>query len=81
MVVRLHPDLERILKEKADSTGQTVDEVVDSALRQALAASPSSPMPTLDDQDAWVRRLRSASSPAGVSLTDEQLSRENIYED
>lgn len=81
MVVRLQPDLEKVLKEKADSAGKTVDEVVDATLRQALAAPQPSPAPTSEDQDAWVRRLRSAASAAGVSLTNEQLSRESIYED
>lgn len=82
MVVRLNPDLEKAVQEKADLTGRTVDEVVDATLRQALLASqPSPPPPLTPDQDEWVRRLRSAASSAGVSLTNDQLSRENIYED
>lgn len=82
MVVRLNPDLEKLVQEKATLTGKTVDEVVDATLRQALAPSESStPFAATQDQEEWVRRLRSAASSAGVSLTNEQLSRENIYED
>jgi len=82
MVVRLNPDLEKLVQEKATLTGKTVDEVVDATLRQALAPSkPSTPLAATRDQEEWVRRLRSAASSAGVSLTNEQLSRENLYED
>jgi hypothetical protein len=34
----------------------------------------------LEPRDEWERRLREAATDCGVSLTDEQLSREQMYE-
>jgi hypothetical protein len=78
MVVRLPPELEQAVKQQAERTGKTPDEVVGETLREALLPKAAA---ASEGHDEWVRRLRSIATPAGVSLTNEQLSRENLYED
>jgi hypothetical protein len=79
MVVALNPELEKVVKAQAERTGKTPEEVVDEALRRGLLPHDrdQSPPPT----DEWEALLRSIPVRTGVSLTDEQVSRESIYED
>ena len=79
MVVALAPDLEKVVKEHAERTGKSAEEVVEETLRRGLLPDYRDQLPP--PRDEWERRLRSIGRPAGVSLTNEQLSRENLYED
>jgi hypothetical protein len=79
MVVALNPEIERVVKEQAERTGKTPDEVVNDALRRGLLPDYRDQLPP--PRNEFERRLRSIARPAGVALTNEQLSRENIYED
>jgi hypothetical protein len=79
MVIALTPDLEKIVKEQAHRMGKTAEEVVRETLRRGLMPDYRDQLPP--PRDDWERRLRELGRPTGVSLTNEQLSRENIYED
>jgi hypothetical protein len=79
MVVALNPEVEKLVKDEAERTGKTADEIVNDALRRGLVPDYRNQLPP--PRDEWEVRLRSIATPAGVSLTNEQLSRENIYED
>ena len=79
MVVVLTPELEKIVKAQAQRTGKTAEEVVQETLRHGLMPDHRDQLPP--PRSEWERRLREIGRPAGVSLTNEQLSRENIYED
>ena len=79
MVVALNPELEKAVKEQAERTGQTAEEVVNEALRRGLLPDYSVQLPP--PRDEWEALLRSIPVRTGVSLTDEQVSSEGIYED
>jgi len=44
------------------------------------AAEPKQQALPFEPQDGWERRLAAASSPCGVSLSNEAVSSEGIYE-
>ena len=79
MTLTLSEEVERALKAKAAQLGKTPDELADETLRQQLIAAPQSG--EAPPRDEWERRLLAIGRPAGVSLTNEQLSREVLYED
>jgi hypothetical protein len=79
MVVRLTPEIEKVVSEQAQRSGRTAEEVVDEALRRELLPDYREKLPP--PRDEWERKLRSIGVPTGVALTDEQLTRESIYED
>lgn len=79
MVVSLNPDIERLIKERAERSGQPADQIVNDALRRQFLPRVIEDLPP--PRDEWERRLRSIGVATGVSLTDEQVSRECIYED
>ena len=79
MVFALTPDLEKIVKAQAERTGKTAEEIVQETLRRGLMPDYRDQLPP--PRSEWERQLREIARPTGVSLTDEQLSRENIYED
>jgi hypothetical protein len=79
MVVALSPELEKVVTEQADRTGKTPEEIVQDALRRELLPDFRQQLPP--PRDEWERLLRSVAVPTGISLTDEQVSREGIYED
>lgn len=72
MTITISNEVEAMLREKAAQAGKTPDQLAEETLRQAL----------LDETpDDWDHRVRTLPVQTGVSLTDEQLSRENLYED
>lgn len=79
MVVALNSEMEKAVKEQAERTGKTPEEVVNEALRRGLLPDYREQLPP--PRNEFERRLRNLALPAGVSLTNEQLSRETIYED
>jgi len=78
--ITLTPELEEVVAEQARKRETTPQAVVLDTLREKFrsAAMPADEWASRDD---WERRLRAAAVHAGVSLTDEQVSREVIYED
>ncbi|MGI4788090.1 MAG: hypothetical protein ACRYFS_04490 [Janthinobacterium lividum] len=77
MTIALTPDLEQKLAQKAQELGTTPESFILGKLQEEFA--PPSQKQRLEPQDEWERRLRQASSPAGVALSDEAVSSEGIY--
>ncbi len=75
MVVTLDPKLEAALKEQANRKGVAPEELALGVLREHLL--PANP---LEPRDEWERGLLAAARPWGVSLSDEDLSRDNLYD-
>jgi hypothetical protein len=76
MTITLEPALEAALAEAARQQGTTPDALASRILREQLPVK-SSP---IEPQDEWERRLFGAARNYGVSLSDEALSRESIYD-
>jgi hypothetical protein len=75
MVVTLDPALEDVLKEQANRQGVTPEELALTMLRDRLL-----PAPPPEPRDEWERRLLAAARPWGVSLPDQAVSSEGLYE-
>ena len=76
MVITLDSQLETALKEQARQQGIAPEALALSVLRERFQGT--SPLPP--SQDEWARLLRSAATDCGVSLSNEALSREELYD-
>ncbi len=76
MTITLGPDLETALNEVAQRQGIPADILALNALRERFLA----PSPSIQPRDEWERRLLGLAINCGVSLSDEALSREQVYE-
>lgn len=77
MTIILAPEIERALNEHLPQLGTTPEGFVTEAVREKLASLPRKAM----TNEEWVALLRSVATPAGVSLSEEAVSRESLYED
>ncbi len=90
MIITLTPDIEQMLAEEAEKTGTTAEAL---ALDRLQASHESSQkrnhvIPSFIDyrdtlpppRNDWERRLRSIGTPCGVSLSNEAVSSEGIYD-
>lgn len=77
MTIILAPEIERALNEHLPQLGTTPEGFVTEAVREKLASLPPKQM----TDEEWIARLRALAVPAGVSLSDEAVSRESLYED
>ena len=75
MVITVPTEIEDALEEAARELGVTPENFVLDTRRARLAASQQQAL-----RDAWEDLLISAGSPAGISLSDEATSRENLYD-
>jgi hypothetical protein len=73
MTIELGPELEAALKEAAEKKGVTPEALVRRMLWQHFP-------PKLEPRDEWERELFALATDCGVSLSDEALSRENMYD-
>lgn len=79
MTIAIPNDLEKALNERAQSLGVSPANIVEQALRKELEAKSSVVLqPPKDD---WERRLRNLGVKTGAALSDDQLSRENQYDE
>ena len=76
MVVTLTPQLEAVLSEQARQRGVAPEALALDALRERFLPV-SAP---LEPRDEWERRLLGMAKDCGVSLSNEALSREEMYE-
>ncbi len=75
MVVTIDPELEAALKEQAQRQELAPEILALNVLRDRfLAPAPSEP------GDEWERGLLAAARPCGVSLPNEALSSEGLYD-
>ncbi|MGC1275073.1 MAG: CopG family transcriptional regulator [Planctomycetaceae bacterium] len=74
MTITLDAELEATLATAAKRRGVTPDALAQEILRERLHPQPIEP------QDDWERRLLDAARDYGVSLSNEALSRESMYD-
>lgn len=76
MVIAVDPDLEARLTEAARKQGVTPEELALGALREKF----SNPTPPIEPRDEWERNLLAIGTNCGVSLSDEAVSSEELYD-
>ena len=91
MTITLTPEIEAGLLERAQEQGTTPEGLALEWLRETFALSGEPDAISLAPVDyratlppplnEWQRQLRSIGVPCGVSLTDEQVSRDSLYDD
>jgi hypothetical protein len=74
MVITLDAGLEAALNDLAHRQGITPEAGALKVLRERFAVPPMAP------RDEWERRLLSAASDCGVSLSNEAVSSEGLYD-
>lgn len=84
MTIELADDVATLLTERAVKLGASPSEVVTKYVRERLVGRPSvselqKRVPPLTEAE-WEDHFSSFGINCGTSHTDEQLSRENIYE-
>lgn len=77
MVISPGPDLEAALNDLARKTGIAPEVLALNALRERFLP-PAMP---IQPRDEWERRLRSAATDCGVSLSHEAVGSEGLYEE
>ena len=75
MVLELGPELEAAISDAARRQGVTAEKLAADTLRKQFT-----PPPPFEPRDEWERQLLSLGTNCGVSLTNEQLSREEMYD-
>ena len=76
MVITLGPELEAALNELARKQGFAPEILALNALRERFLA----PAARVQPRDEWERRLLEAATDCGVSLSNEAVSSEGLYE-
>jgi hypothetical protein len=76
MVIKLNSQLESILTAEARRLGITPEELAVRSLQSHFLAQPAPVVP----HDEWERNLFRSAVDCGVSLSDEALSSEGLYE-
>lgn len=76
MTITLPPDLEAVVIERARETGASAEDYVIAALREQIVES----RPVLEPRDEWERLVLSLGTDCGVSLPQEALTSEALYE-
>lgn len=80
MTIQLPPDLEMVVNGEALRLGTTPATLVEQALRQHFSQHVPQRLALDEPRDEWERKLRAIARPCGVSLTDEALSSEGLYD-
>lgn len=84
MTIILAPELETAVAQEARRDGKTPESLVIEAVQERINRrnrQRDQEHSELTPRDDWERLVLGIGSDAGVSLTDEQLSREVMYED
>jgi hypothetical protein len=76
MTLTLSPELEAALNEAARRRGVAPEALALDTLRERFLRTNS----PLEPRDEWERGLLEAARDCGVSLSDEALSREQLYD-
>src|SRR5262249_1161114 len=75
MVINLPPQLEAAISEEAERRGVSPEVLALEALRERFL-----PAAVLQPRDEWKRRWREGATDCGVSLSNEALSSEGLYD-
>jgi hypothetical protein len=76
MVITVGPDLEAALNDSARKQGVTPEILAVQTLSERFLAPDLRAQP----RDEWAKRLRSAATDCGVSLPNEAVSSEGLYD-
>jgi hypothetical protein len=76
MVINLTPQLEAVLTDQARRRGIAPETLALDALRERFLPNAR----TLEPRDEWERGLLAAAIDCGVSLSNEALSSEGLYD-
>lgn len=76
MTLTIEADLEATIRQRAQATGETPEQIALIALREKFGQTPFPSEPC----DEWERQLRSIATPCGVTLSHIALSREALYD-
>ena len=82
MTITLSPEIEQTLTEQARKQGTTLESLVLEALQEKynLPAVALAPPSKIEPRDDWERLLFSLAIDCGVSLSNEALSSESLYD-
>jgi hypothetical protein len=80
VTITLAPDIEEAVLEEARREGTTPESIVLDAVREKLGSRSAATTLAFEPQDDWERRLLAVGTDCGVSLPDEALSREGLYD-
>jgi hypothetical protein len=81
MTINLTPDLEKAVLDQARQQHTSPEAVVLDALREKLVRPSHSLPPAFEPRDEWEARLLRLGIDCGVSLSNEAVSSEGIYDD
>jgi len=76
LTLALRPEVEAALQERARREGLSPESMALKILLEKLAPNPALPEP----RDEWERRLLAMGKDYGVSLSNEAVSSEGIYD-
>ncbi len=76
MVIQIKPPLENQIKDEAARQGIPAELLAFNIMNERFSIVPTNS----SSHDDWLRLLRSATSDCGISLSDEAVSRENMYD-
>lgn len=76
MVINLTPDLAAALNDVASKQGVSAEVLVENVLRERFLV----PSLKIQPRDEWGRELLAAASDCGVSLPNEAVGSEGLYE-
>jgi hypothetical protein len=76
MVITIGADLETVLRDVARKQGVAPEVLALNTLRERFLP----PAVQIPPRDEWERRLRSAATDCGVSLSNEAVSSEGLYD-
>ena len=79
MTIALTPDLEQKLARKAQELGTTPEHLVLRKIQEEFAGTTQRTQP-FEPQDEWERRLLGIGIACNVSLSNEAVSSEGLYE-
>ena len=83
MTITLTPDLEKEVSKRAQQLGTTPERLVLEKLNEGFAMTAVGGEELhipFEPQDEWEHRLLSIGTPCGVSLSNEAVSSEGLYE-
>ena len=80
MKIPLTPDLEQAIARKAQQENTTPEAIVMEAICEKLGLDPAALQKILDPRDEWEKRLQRLGTRCGVSMSDEDLSSEGLYD-
>lgn len=80
MTINLSADLEAAVADEAQRLGTTPDRIVELALRERLRPQVVQPSPRAPNPDERLQRILAATKECGISLSNEALSSEGLYD-